>query len=346
MAVRLFALIATVLAAFALWGRHQYSGIPEMRVVPEPTRLAQTEPDPEDALSLRPAAPQAPALDLEAETVHAASLEFRAAIIGQIEHSVAAVLQENARMREMALEFDGAAALAKGQFQQAMSGANEAEGGIAQLNIFGDELAQSIALIRAQVERSVAVVKDATDQAAVTRGQVEGMAKLSGAMSEVIGMIDDVARETRILAVNAAIQAAQAGEAGLGFAVVANEVKTLADRTTSATHVIRHKIGQLSGMMVESVDSLQTLVTTIAHVDAASGSIGLAITEQTSAAGRVAANLAIMREAVTTLSREIREAAQRSANSRMLSEEVLETVNVVDDLVRGLKDRSLVPEIP
>jgi methyl-accepting chemotaxis protein len=141
------------------------------------------------------------------------------------------------------------------------------------------------------------------------------------------------------LALNANIEAARAGETGKGFAVVANEVKHLARQTADATQVIGQKIGEMANMVAESVTSLQALVGTIASVDAASGSIGRAITEQESLAERVSSNLESMRAAVFTLSREIREAAQIASNSGMLSEVVLETADSVDGHMSALKQK-------
>jgi methyl-accepting chemotaxis protein len=168
---------------------------------------------------------------------------------------------------------------------------------------------------------------------------VETMTTLSRTVSDATAMIDAIARQTRMLALNANIEAARAGEAGKGFAVVANEVKQLAHQTADATHTIGQKIAEMNGMVAESVASLQALVGKIANVDEVSGSIGQAIIEQESLATRVASNLESMRDAVFTLSREIREAAQIASNSGMLSEIVLETANSVDGHMSELKKK-------
>jgi methyl-accepting chemotaxis protein len=260
---------------------------------------------------------------------------FGSTIVQQVETSVSMVLQENHQMREMA----SAASQATDQFQNAMSRAVDAENGIEQLNAVSGELTESMQLIAAEVKRSITIVQDATTQAATTRGCVETMATLSRAVSDVVKMIDNIARQTRMLALNATIEAARAGDAGKGFAVVANEVKQLAHQTAEATQMIGGTIAEMTGMVTQSAEALQALVATIASVDAASGSIGRAITEQESMGDRVSRSLETMSDAVATLSRELREAAQIAANSGMLSDLVLETANSVDGHMSGLKQK-------
>jgi methyl-accepting chemotaxis protein len=274
-----------------------------------------------------------------AQDLQTAMRLFGSAIVDQVDTSVKMVLGENRQMRDMAAEMATAAAQAKDQFKIAMSRSADAEGGIEQLNAFSSELSGSILVIGSEVKRSIEIAKDATAQAAGTRSCVEAMATLSRGVSDVVKMIDDIARQTRMLALNATIEAARAGDAGKGFAVVASEVKQLANQTAEATQVIGEKIAQMTGMVTESVESLQALVGTIESVDAASGSIGRAITDQESLVERVSSSLEGMSGAVFALSREIREAAQIAANSEMLSEVVLETANSVDGLMSGLKGK-------
>jgi methyl-accepting chemotaxis protein len=274
-----------------------------------------------------------------AQDLQTAMRLFGSAIVDEVETSVSTVLGENQQMREMANEMASASNQAKAQFQQSMTRAVEAEQGIEQLNRFSAELAGSIQVIGASVQESIAIVRDATAQAAVTRGCVETMATLSGAVTDVIKLIDTIARQTRLLALNATIEAARAGEAGRGFAVVAGEVKDLSQQTARATQTIGGKIGEMTGMVAQSVAALQALVARVESVDAASGSIGRAVAEQESLANNVTASLESMRSVVFLLSREIREAAQIAANSGMLSDMVLETANSVDGLMHGLKDK-------
>ncbi len=262
---------------------------------------------------------------------------FGSAIIDQVDSSVTTVMTENRKMREMANEMSDASQQASSQFSVAISRSTDADTGIVQLNACNTQLAAAITVIGSEVNRSVDVVRDATVQAEITRGCVEAMATLAQAVSEVIVLIDNIARQSKMLSMNAAIEAARAGEAGKGFAVVATEVRELALQTADATQIIGEKIEQMEGKVVESVASLRTLVKTIASIDAASASIGLAVVEQERVADSVLGSLETVGGAVTVLSREIREAAQVVSNCGMLSDLVKETSNSVDRLMTDLK---------
>jgi methyl-accepting chemotaxis protein len=165
------------------------------------------------------------------------------------------------------------------------------------------------------------------------------MATLSQGMSGVLGLISGISQQTRMLALNATIEAARAGEAGRGFAVVAGEVKQLANQTGDATQLIGDKLKQMTGTAQASAAVLKVLLTTVAAMDAVSGSIGQAIAEQDTLTAQVMTGLVAMQGSVSDVAREIREAAQIAANSGMLSELVLETANSVDGLVGGMRDK-------
>jgi methyl-accepting chemotaxis protein len=100
---------------------------------------------------------------------------------------------------------------------------------------------------RSVAERGGAVVSDA----------VNAMARIeesSRKISDIIGVIDEIARQTNLLALNAAVEAARAGEAGRGFAVVATEVRSLAQRSSQAAKDIKDLITNSSSQVKEGVD--------------------------------------------------------------------------------------------
>jgi methyl-accepting chemotaxis protein len=262
---------------------------------------------------------------------------FGSAIIDQVDTSVSTVLNENNQMREMATVMASASSQATDQFQASMARAGEAEAGIEQLNGFSNELTGSITVIGTSVKSSIAIVREVSEQADDTRLCVETMAGLASAVSDVVELIETIARQSRMLALNASIEAARAGEAGKGFRVVANEVDQLARGTSNAVKTIGAKIDQMTTMVGKSVTSLQGLVTSIEKVDTATSAIGRAVIEQESLVERVSTSLVGLGGGVYALSREIREAAQIAANCGMLSDLVLETANSVDSLMTALK---------
>jgi methyl-accepting chemotaxis protein len=122
-------------------------------------------------------------------------------------------------------------------------------------------------------------------------------------ISDIISVIDEIARQTNLLALNAAVEAARAGEAGRGFAVVASEVRSLAQRSSQAAKDIKDLITSSAGQVKEGVDlvnragaSLNEIVESIKGVATIVSDIANASNEQASGIDQVTRALAQMDE--------------------------------------------------
>jgi methyl-accepting chemotaxis protein len=135
--------------------------------------------------------------------------------------------------------------------------------------------------------------ENAKKSAVVVRQAVDAMsaiAKSSQQISQIIGVIDEIAFQTNLLALNAGVEAARAGEAGRGFAVVASEVRALAQRSAQAAKEIKALISDSKGQVDEGVKlvaetgrSLERIMAQVTDINAVVGDIAAGAHEQSTA---------------------------------------------------------------
>jgi methyl-accepting chemotaxis protein len=107
------------------------------------------------------------------------------------------------------------------------------------------------------VEGSLQKMRGIAESVSATAHKMEELGKSSDQIGRIIGVIDDIADQTNLLALNAAIEAARAGEQGRGFAVVADEVRKLAERTTTATKEIAQMIKNIQDETKNAVGAME-----------------------------------------------------------------------------------------
>ncbi|MCL4491736.1 MAG: methyl-accepting chemotaxis protein [Nitrospirae bacterium] len=107
------------------------------------------------------------------------------------------------------------------------------------------------------VERAVSAMLGIADTVKESANTIDDLGHSSQEIGEIVSVINDIADQTNLLALNAAIEAARAGEQGRGFAVVADEVRRLAERTGKATQEITGKISAIQQMAERSVDAMR-----------------------------------------------------------------------------------------
>jgi methyl-accepting chemotaxis protein len=154
-----------------------------------------------------------------------------------------------------------------------------------------EELNSSVGEIARQVHESSRIAGDAVQQAQRTDARISELSKAASRIGDVVKLITAIAEQTNLLALNATIEAARAGEAGRGFAVVASEVKQLASQTAKATEEISTQIAGMQAATNESVASIKEIGGTIGRISEIAGAIAAAVEEQGAATQEIARNI-------------------------------------------------------
>lgn len=188
------------------------------------------------------------------------------------------------------------------------------------------------------VNSTITGMNSINEAVAASSSSVAELGKRGAEIGEIINVINDIAEQTNLLALNAAIEAARAGEAGRGFAVVADEVRALADRTTTATQEIgqsieaiqsetQHAVDRMEvgtnhvheglGLAKEAGNSLGEIVSGAQEVAGMIDSIAAAAEQQSLASSEVAKNVESVSEASLSATDQANNAA---ASARVLAD--------------------------
>jgi len=251
------------------------------------------------AASIAQVAGSAQSLSAGVETT-SSSIDEMASSIQQVAHSAdylsEAVSQSSASIEEMAAAI-----------RQVALNVREAESVAEQSTGVAHEGSQAVSQTIAGMQRITSVMTEVVTV-------IEGLGKRSAEIGEIVEVIDDIAEQTNLLALNAAIEAARAGEHGRGFAVVADEVRKLAERSSKATGEIAKLIQGIQRETEKAISSTQQGETVIHEGTQLANAAGTTIGQMVSSSDRVSAlmgQIALAAEEQTKAAAQITEAMER-----------------------------------
>ena len=223
--------------------------------------------------------------------------DFNAAI-AQLQQAVSVVVANIAGIRSGAGEISQAADDLSRRTEQQAAGLEETAAAL-------DEITATVNKTASGARQASDVVQaakgDAETSGVIVRDAVQAMQAIEGSssqISQIIGVIDEIAFQTNLLALNAGVEAARAGEAGRGFAVVASEVRALAQRSAEAAKEIKTliststtQVGSGVKLVGQTGEALQRIVDRVAEIDGLVSEIAASAQEQ--AVGLAQVNTAV-----------------------------------------------------
>ncbi len=195
------------------------------------------------------------------------------------------------------------------------------------------------------VDKSVEEVKEIAKTVHKSSDFVKELGDQSGKIGEIVLVINDIADQTNLLALNAAIEAARAGEAGRGFAVVADEVKKLAERTSKSTHEIENMINAIKSGVDKAVRSMGEASENVRLGVELSSEAGTALSEIVGSSSnlqsmvqQIAAAIEEMNSTTDEIARDIEQVANVTRDSSNAAEHVTQAALELSSLSVKLED--------
>lgn len=226
----------------------------------------------------------------------------------------------------------------------------EASVSVSSISTAAEKMSSSVSSVSASMDQMTASVNEiskisqlsssaaarAFKEVGLTQKTLEKMKVASNEIGKVLVHISDIAKKTNLLALNASIEAATAGEAGRGFAVVATEVKSLATQTAHLTTDIQKQVDAINDSSKESVDAIVKIATIIEEVNQVSQTVASAVEEQSATTSEINTNFAGASAAAKDVAQNVAETSiglnEVSQNIQIVNSEAFDVTNKINDV--------------
>lgn len=254
--------------------------------------------------------------------------------IGRIINTVASAATD---LRDAAETLSAAAVETSTQSAAVSTAATQASENVDKVALATGQLSNSISEIASQIAKSSEIASLASIEAKRADGTVAGLAITAKGIEEIVTLIRQIAGQTNLLALNATIEAARAGEHGKGFAIVASEVKALADQTAKATDQIEQQIAAIQLATGHSVDAIQHISATMKGLDEVGGVIASAVEQQEATTREIAASVKMASIGTSEVSQNIVGVSQASRDVGISATHVLSSACALAEEADRLK---------
>lgn len=185
------------------------------------------------------------------------------------------------------------------------------------------ELSSAITQIQSSSSESAQVANEAVTISNEAQSAVSELVGAAQSISEVVNLIRGIAEQTNLLALNATIEAARAGDAGAGFAIVAQEVKNLANQTAGATDEIGSHIGSIQNVVEGARNAMGRISEVIGRISGISSQIGHAVEAQAEVTGEIARSINEVAVASRTVTEDVIRVTETASETGVAASQVL-----------------------
>jgi methyl-accepting chemotaxis protein len=263
------------------------------------------------------------------------------AFIQEFELTVVSVLDGLAAadhaMRGNSRRMSNNAAQTREQVTTVAAASEEAMNNVQTVAAAAEELSISIQEIARQANHASGMATCAVRETAVTTDSMRVLEEKVGGISAVVQLIADTANQTNLLALNATIEAARAGDAGKGFAIVASEVKALANQTARATEEITRQISEIQESTHSSVAAISSIVQVNQDMSGVATAISAAVEQQHAATREIARNAEQGAAGTASVSSAIGKVEQAAIEATSATEELDYTATTLGEQAETLK---------
>ena len=251
--------------------------------------------------------------------------------VSTIDESASSLASATEEMTGTAAQIAASAEEASVQAMAVSAAAEQVSRSVETVSAGSEEMGASIREISLNATEAAQVAAEAVMVTAATSATMGKLGESSAEIGNVIKVITSIAEQTNLLALNATIEAARAGEAGKGFAVVASEVKDLAQETAKATEDISRRVEAIQADTTGAVAAIEGISAVIARISDFQTTIASAVEEQT-------ATTAEMNRSVSEAAGGTGEIAQNISGvadaARLTSQGVTETQQATTEMAR------------
>ena len=231
---------------------------------------------------------------------------------------------------------DSSQAVAQGSAEQATA-IEELAANVQSITHVVGENTESVLTVNSNTSDVLGAVEESSDSIARTVCAIEEIKDNAQSISQLANSIEDISFQTNILALNASVEAARAGDAGRGFAIVAEEIRRLASQVSEASRAA----DELAGRAIENVEAgseligsassnMEEAVTSIEDIKTAMSSIAHASEQQLEAVAQI-------QESMDSLSQVVQENSAASEESAVIGEELADRANELKHLIGRFK---------